>query len=287
MKSMINPFFDTSKPFGSFSSVAEGQEANVALATGGIIYDALHFEYPYSVVIGGEFTKAHMTLTVMLNEEAIVDHIPVADLIDMDTYRDIAETNGYFSLRWREVLAKTKDGDQIGSLVTMPNDNLVVIVKIEGTGAGAVVTLSGWSDLRESGGAQRRIIPKLKKQPYPADAGDNEVDGYAILPVYKRVWFNAADIEKVQVLTTEGVNESKIFDRTNARNNYVQKSFGRVPVAGWYVFDPVVDGYARSKVLNTSGKAGRLNALNFRVTKTAAGSMPMLVESAWPESRGG
>lgn len=294
MGSQVNPNLDTMISMGSFSTVGEGEQANRAIPTGGTIIDAFNFEYPHSAVADAEFDASHMILTVMLNEEAIVDHIPVADLIDMETYRDNAETNGYFTHSFREIVAKTKDGDLIYGLVTMPGDDLQVLVDIAGTGVNAAVTLQGWMDVREAPAERdkvtgkplnrqvpRTMVPKLRKVPYAADAGDNEIDGLARLPIYKRIWFEADDVEKVQVLTTEGLQEVKRFELTNARNNYMQKRHGRVPVAGKFIFDSIVDGYARSKVLNTAG----LNGLNFRVTKTAAGSMPMLVESVWPETQ--
>jgi Viral coat protein P2 N-terminal domain len=280
----INQNFDSHIPLGSFSSVGEGETANVSVATGGVIYDALHFEYPYSAVVGSEFDTSHMRLRVVLNEEDIVD-IPVADLISREAYHGNAEQQGYFTMSFREIFAKTFEGDHITGLVTMPNDNLSIEVDITGTGASATVTLKAFADTRPTpllkNGRQipRTLVPKLRILPVVSEAGDREVDTMARGPVYKRVFIKASDIERLVVETAEGASLSKKWDLTKARNEYLQKRFGKVPQAGMFVFDPIVDGYARLKVLNTAG----LNGLVFRSTKTAQGSMNYLIESVWPE----
>lgn len=280
----INPNFDSHVPLGSFSSVGEGETANLSVATGGIIYDGFHFEYPKSAVGGSEFDTSHMHLRIVLNEEDIVD-VPVADLISREAYHGNAEQDGYFSMSMREIFAKTFEGDHITGLVTMPNDNLSIEVDILGTGASATVTLKAFADTRPTpllkNGRQvpRVLVPKLRILPVVSEAGDREIDTMARGPVYKRVYIKASDIERLVVETAEGANLVKKWDLTKARNEYLQKRHGKVPQAGMFVFDPVVDGYARLKVLNTAG----LNGLVFRSTKTAQGSMNYLIESVWPE----
>ena len=68
MQSRLNPFMDTTIPMGSFSTVGEGQTANLALPTGGTVIDALHFEYSHSAAAGEEFNASHMIATIMLND---------------------------------------------------------------------------------------------------------------------------------------------------------------------------------------------------------------------------
>jgi len=281
----INPNFDSHIPIGSFSSVGEGETANVAVATGGIIYDAFHFEYPKSAVVGSEFDASHMHLRISLNTEDIVD-VPVADLISREAYHANAEQDGYFTLSFRDIMAKTFEGDHITGLVTMPDDNLSIEVDIVGTGAGATVTLKGFADTRPTptiGNTNRQIprvlVPKLRILPVNSEAGDREVDTMARGPVYKRVFIKADDIERFVVETSEGPNSVKMWDLSKARNEYLQKRHGKVPQAGMFVFDPIVDGYGRLKVLNTAGLSG----LVFRSTKTAQGSMNYLIESVWPQ----
>lgn len=283
--SQVNPNFDSHIPLNSFSSVGEDQTANVSVATGGRIIDAFHFEYPKSAVAGEEFDASHMHLRVNLNSEDIVD-VPVADLIKVEGYKDNAEQDGYFSVSFRDIIAKTFEGDHITGLVTMPGDNLSIEVDIAGTGAGATVTLKGFQDARPAPlvkGTNRQIsrtlVPKLRILPVESEAGDREVNTLPRGPVYKRIYVKASDIERFVLETSEGPNAVKMFDLTKARNEYLQKRHGRVPQAGMYVFDPIVDGYARSKVLNTAGLTG----MTVRTTKTAAGAMPLLIESVWPE----
>lgn len=285
MRSKLNPFMDTTIPMGTFATVGEGETANQSLPTGGITIDALHFQYPHSAVADAEFDASHMVAVVMLNDEAIVDHVPVQNLLDIEAYKENAEVQGFFSISFREIIANSLNGDLGHGLVTMPEDNLSVQIIINGTGANAAIALSGWYDVREAAsksGKQipRSIIPKLRLIPFEAAAGDNEVNGLAKMPVYRRIWFSAADVTRVQLLTTEGLNEVKRFDLTAARNDYAQQRHQRVPQAGFFIFDPMADGNATAKVLRTRG----LNILNFRVTKTAAGAMPLLVESVWPET---
>ena len=281
----VNPSFDNHVPLSSFSSVGEDQTANVAVSTGGTIIDAFHFEYPKSAVVGEEFDASHMHLRVNLNSEDIVD-VPVSDLISMEAYDGNAEQDGYFSLSFRDIMAKTYEGDHITGLVTMPGDNLSIEVDIDGTGATATVTLKGFMDTRPAptiGNSNRQIprtlVPKLRVLPIESEAGDREVNTLPRGPVYKRIFIKASDIEKLVLETSEGPNAVKKFDLTAARNNYLQKRHGKVPQAGMFVFDPIMDGYAKSKVLNTNGLTG----LVFRSTKTGAGAMNYLIQSVWPQ----
>lgn len=275
-----NQNFGSFLPLNSFSSVGEGETANVALETGGVIYDNIHVEYPNSALLDAEFDVSNMQVRLNLNGEDIVD-VPAADLVTIEGYEGNAEILGYFTISYRELIAKTADGDFSTGLVTMPGDTLTLEIDIGGTGINAVITLKAFADTRaRPKGVVRTVIPKIRVVPISTDvSGQSEITNMNKGPVYKRVHFKSASMTDMEI----EADQVKLWKLSKARNEYVQKRYGRVPQAGVFTFDPIVDGYAKLRVLLTAG----LYSLIFRPTMSAAGSMNAIVESVWPEPKAG
>ena len=268
--------FDRHKPLDSFSSVGEGQTANVALQPG-VIYDALHLEYPYDATAGAEFQSAHITgVRLNLNGEDIID-CSGDDLISLEAYEGNATVNGYITISLRELIARTAEGDHATGLVTQKGDAVSLEVDISGTGASAVVTLAGFADTRPvPAGMKRTVIPKIRKFSFSSSvAGAFEI---TTLPkganVIKRVHFQGSTIDH---LTVER-DDVKLFDLSKTRNEYLQGRYSRVPQTNTYTFDPILDGYAKAKVMNMNAAS-----VVFRLNLTGAGSANALVESVHPE----
>lgn len=266
---------DIYRPLDSFNSVGEGQTANVQLQPGPT-YDELHFEYPYSAVAGAEFDISHFTgFRLNLNGEDIID-VTGADLVMLEAYEGNAEQPGYFTLSLVELIARTFDGANYTGLVTGKGDSISIEVDISGTGAAASVTLKGFAKTSPSR-PSRDYVPKLRKTPMSASAaGDFEVTTLPRGPRYQRIHFNKGDINK---LTIER-DQFKMYELTAARMDYIAKRWDRVPQAGWFHFDPIVDGYALAKNF-----VSQSTSLVFRFDLATAGSLNALIESVWPDQK--
>lgn len=266
---------DIYRPLDSFSSVGNNQTATVALQPGPT-YDEIHFEYPYSTTAGAELDKSHFTeVRVNLNGEDIVA-VPAADLVMLEAYEGNSETNGRFTLSFRELIARTFDGVHATGLVTEPGDAISIEVDIAGAGAAATITLKAFA-VTSPARPQRQFIPKLKKVPLSANsAGDVEVTTLPRGPRYQRIHFNKGDINS---LTIER-DQFKLYQLTAGQMDYVAKRNKRVPQAGWFHFDPIVDGFALAKNMVSTA-----TSMVYRLNLATSGSFNALVESIWPEQK--
>ncbi len=264
---------DINRPLDSFSSVGEGQTANVAIQPGPV-YDEIHIEYPHSTTAGAEFTASHITgVRLNLNGEDIID-VKGTDLVMLEAYEENPEQLGYLTISLRELIAKTMDGAELTGLVTLKGDAISLEVDISGTGASAVVTLKGFA-VTSPARSVRQWVPKMRRVPLSASAaGDFEVTTLPRGPRYMRIHFNKADINQ---LTIER-DQYKLYQQTAARMAYLAKRQKRVPQTGWFHFDPILDGYAIAKNMVSAS-----TSLVFRFDLATAGSLNALVESLWPE----
>ncbi len=267
--------FDRHKPLDSFDGVGEGKTATVALAAG-VTYDCIHFFYPYSAVVGAELDKSNFHIRLNLNGEDIID-CSAENLVMIEAYEGNAEVQGIFSLSLRELIARTAEGDHATGLVTMKGDAISMEVDINGAGAGATVTLKAIADTRtQAAGAVRVNVPKLRKYTYaPNGSGAFQITNLPKnMPVFKRIHFIGANITDVMVSR----DDVKLYQMSKAQSEYIQKRYARVPQAGVVHFDPIIDGYAKAKVMST-----RSFSMLFELTMSAAGTADALVESVWPE----
>lgn len=265
------------KPLDSFSGVAKNSTATVTLP-GGVVYDALHFEFNEDA----NFTIAQIqAVRLNLNGEDIID-VSGTVLQMIEAYKGNAAQTGYFTLQLAEILAKTFDGSLAYGLITTGKDAVSVEVAIGDTGT-TVPTLEAFAETRaiplnkDKQPMRRRFVPKLRRFTNNASAGGPfEISTLPRRPDvrYKRIYFEGANINGLEI-ERDGY---KPFKLTKARNEYFQKRWGATPQADHVVFDPIVRGWAMADTFATASAS-----LVFRLEMAAAGQADAIVESVWIE----
>jgi len=202
---------------------------------------------------GTSFTKAMLTgIQLLANGKVIWDSSASRRDAAMQ-YRGIAASANFLTIDFSEIRSKTELGQSLGALDTTAG---IGDLKMQFAIAGATApTLSGWAEVSrpQIDGAQapyRSLIAKVHSSTITIGAS-----GQFSLPVphlkdggsiFKRIAFFSANMTALQ-LKKNGI---VIEDSTKALNDFNQTEYKKVPQAGLYMFDAIVDDN-QSQVLNT------------------------------------
>lgn len=202
---------------------------------------------------GTAFTKAHLVgIQIKANGKVIWDSSASRRDAAMQ-YRGIAANAGFLTIDFSEIRSKTELGQSLGSLDTTAG---ITDLKMEFSIAGATAPqLSGWAEVSrpQIDGAQapyRGLIAKVHSSTLTIGAA-----GTFSMPVphlkdggslFKRIAFFSANMTAL-VIKKNGI---VIEESTKALNDFNQTEYKKVPQAGLYMFDAIVDDN-QSQVLNT------------------------------------
>lgn len=264
---------DITLPLDSFNGVGEGKRASVSIP-GGPTIDEIELIYPYSVTAGAEFTAAHFTtVRFKLGTEAIVE-VTGEELIKLcQDYLGIYTENGRIVIPFKEIAARTYDGVHMTGLVTFPSDAITVEAEINGTGASAVLALSGRATYSASQPV-RKIVPKILAQSFPVTAtGEIDVTTLARGPRVKRIHFADAEMAALRILR----DKVEVYNAEIADAEFTAKRHGRVPQTGYFHLDSSPDGFSVAKMLVTA--SGSLVLKPRWDTLTAPTQCRMVIES--------
>lgn len=204
---------------------------------------------------GTAFTKAMMTsIQLKANGKIIWDTTGARRDAAMQ-YRGINADANFLTLDFSEIRAKTELGQNLGAIdTTVGINSLKLEIQISGATA---PSLSGFAETNRpqidpAQAATRNLISRVHAATITIGAAGTfavpvphfaAVDGGSII---KRILFFSANMTALNIKK----NGIVIEDSTKAMNEYNQKEYRKVPQAGLYVFDPIVDDN-QSQVLST------------------------------------
>lgn len=204
---------------------------------------------------GTTFTKSMLTgIQIKANGKVIFDTTGPRTDTRMQ-YRGITANAGFLTLDFAEIRSKTELGQNLGNIdTTVGLSSLKLEIQI--TGATAPV-LTGWAEVSPpqvapEQTATRPLIAKIHNSTITIGAAGQfavpvphfaPVDGGSI---FKRIAFFSSNMTALQIKK----NGIVIEDSTAAMNSYQQNEYRKVPQAGLYMYDAVVDDN-QSQILNT------------------------------------
>jgi hypothetical protein len=204
---------------------------------------------------GTTFTKANLaSIQIKANSKIIYDTTGPRRDTAMQ-FRAVTANAGFLTLDFSETKARTQMGQTLGDIDTTAGiGNLKMEIQINGATA---PLLSGWAEVDRPQidpvqSATRPLIARVHSSTITIGAA-----GQFALPVphmdiaaggsmFKRILVFSANMNALQIKK----NGIVIEDSTKALNDFNQAEYGRVPQAGLYVFDAIVDNNM-SGVLNT------------------------------------
>lgn len=212
-------------------------------------------------------------VTVTLNGTEI--YVLSGALIKMlEAYKGIAQTEGYFSIPFSDISAKTKNGMRHTGLVTELGDNITLEIEIAETSQSSppAINLQAWATVSPAQQA-RIIVPEIKREVMQATATENEflnlVSGADIL--VRRMHFMS---DKVTALKIKR-DTIEVFDSTKALETMRAKRNRRFTQSQAFHFDPIMRGFYIDELFVTNHQS----ELKFTVsTSEPVGSIPIIVE---------
>lgn len=202
---------------------------------------------------GTAFTKAMLTgIQILANGKVVFDTNAARRDAAMQ-YRGITANAAFLTIDFSEIRSRTELGQSLGSLDTTAGiSDLKMTFDIAGATA---PTLQGWAEvsrpqLDAAAAPYRGMIAKVHSASLTIGAA-----GQFSLPVphlkdggsiFKRIAFFSANMNALLIKK----NGIVIEESTKALNDYNQIEYKKVPQAGLYMFDAIVDDN-QSQVLNT------------------------------------
>jgi len=262
----------------SFEGVAAGQTAVCKLPTGRTYHQL-------SVTYGGATLAQLDELRILANGEVIQRYVELTELDSVNQYEGRAAAGGVIMLDFDRYNLRTRDAEEITSLGTGlprgdqpgqdPNPISTLTCEIDINAAAVAPTLSAraiQSLPRISG-----LVKKVRKYTYTAGAAGE----FEIADIPKRGIINKLVVGNHAVIGVTRIEIERdnfvIFDRTAAENIVIQTDGVRVPQAGYVVADPTEGGNGAEGF-----ELGGVQDFRVRLTLTAGGSVPLIVETLEP-----
>jgi hypothetical protein len=250
----------------SFSGLGWGQSPSVRL-TGGPTYERIVID----TNDGTNFLAAADILfaRIYLNGDMIHEWTG-ADLVMLVDYAGLPAQNGIFVLPFEDVTAQTIAGQEQSAFVTFPTDAVDLKITLAAAGGRAwnpTLKAVGYVSAAQS---KRTLLKRTRTINFDASAvGLNNLTTVERGPAIMRMHFatSATDLSIQRDFVT-------VYENTAEINAYNLKQLGRVPQTGYFHFDPVATGFNQADIFRTVS-----NQLDFRLTTTAAGNIPVLIES--------
>jgi Viral coat protein P2 N-terminal domain len=219
---------------------------------------------------GTTFTKAMIARIVCKLNGKIFYDITGSRLDLINTYRGLKQDTAHLVIDYNEPKAKTIGGMYAGAIGTASGVNAFTV---EVTISGATApTLESWSMITEP--QPLGLINALVHHPVTFSAGGKFP---IVLPygpnakhLIERVHFFHTNMTELEIKK----NGIIIFEAmATAVNEFIQEDYGKVPQAGLYVYDAVVDN-SMKRVLDTSNA----QSLQFNTTVSAADTVDVYGE---------
>lgn len=197
-------------------------------------------------------------VVLKLNSETIVD-LTAVELNMLQGYKKRQQEDGVIVIPFTDFSQVLIGAQNLTELVTMPNDNLTMIVR---TGdattaqldASTVPTISGQAMLAPARD-RRVVLPRkysglIQVGKTGKNVYKNFERGSRILRMHLKGSVARLEIERDSI---------KRFEADKVDNDFELKDFGYEPQSGYYHFDPIKTGYAAEDALQTAGNSFEIN----------------------------
>lgn len=227
-----------------------------------------------SLVINHDVARSVMPrLAIEINgQETVINDAAFFNTVE--AHRGVHTDANKTVIRFGEMINNTLAGQMFGGLPLLPNDNAVLKIQI-GTGTGTpVITVDAFT----TNLTDRLFIYRMRT--VTAQVVVNGESSFSTLTTaagvkIKRLWFKATDIAKI-IIRQGG---KRIWESTDADNNYDLQVAGRVPQSGYFCFDPAADGWGIDGLLDTISSTTPLEFIIETNDPTRTdNSMPIIVE---------
>lgn len=211
-----------------------------------------------------------------LNGEEIVQ-ISGADLRAIEAYRDTFNEAGVFTLDFTRFDFKTVFGMRWKELITLPGDQVTLVVEFGTKHASdpANIEMSVEALVTDTKSAPV-FIPKLHRFiKNIAGSGLQELIYPNSQPnrMIQSMMFDETDVQitKLEIFR----NDRRIYEANRAKLEYDQQRYGkRKPQSGKLFFEPTMFGLGQQNAMSS----GLPDSLIFKLTTSAAGQLPVVVE---------
>lgn len=229
------------------------------------------------LVLGGTFTKSMITSIQLKANGKIIYDTTGPRLDARNQYRGITANAGFLTIDFAEIRAKTELGQNLGCLdTTVGMSNLKLEIQISGATA---PTLAAYAEVNApqadpAQAATRGLISKIHASTITIGAAGTfsipvphlaPADGGSIL---KRIAFFSSNMTGLLIKKNGIVIEESV----KALNDYNQTEYRKVPQAGLYMADFIIDDI-QSQILNTR------NAQTMEVLGTFSAGETITVEA--------
>lgn len=237
-------------------------------------------------VLGGTFSKAQMTgIRIGANGKNFVKDITGNQLQDLNDYDGFSDTANHVVHWFGDPSARTIRGQHLGDLdLSIHNGPLEIEVDI---GAATGPTLQCWAivgapklqmGLQYNEAEALTVRALIRSVVQPSAAVSRKAEGIGLgsgagARIRKIAFFhtNLTSIE----LKKQGIIKHE--DLPDALNDAIQNDFGRVPQAGLYVVDRIIDGN-QGEADDTVRPDGQPWNLQVLITTTAADTIPTFAD---------
>lgn len=219
---------------------------------------------------GTTFTKAHITgIKAKLNGKVFHD-VDGTTLDKMNNYTSLATDPAFLVLDFTEIFARDQVGQSVGAVATAQGvASFTLEVTISGSAVAPTLKAYSWISAPKA----LSVVNKLLMYPTNfSTAGQFPIKipfGSAGGSLIKKIYFSHANMTALEVK----MNGLTIHKSTAAVNDFVAKDNKKVPQAGLYVYDPIVDNNM-TEMLDTT----KANSLELWVTLSAADTVKAYVE---------
>ncbi|WP_018691529.1 major capsid protein P2 [Algicola sagamiensis] len=199
----------------------------------------------------------------------------------LERYKCNYVEDGIFVLPFYDLTAQSIVGTRYTGLVTKSTDNLTLEVDLVELAPGSNREQLQLEAHAFMGMAQneRYFLPRFRKHIMQAHAsGLNEFTSLPHGPqlTVKRMYFKCDKIKKLEIYR----DNRRVFECDQRLNRFQQTRLGRAPNDDYFIFDPVVSGYAWNERFTTAHQS----ELKFSVTlDEPVGTIEILVEEVEQE----
>lgn len=236
----------------------------------GLVYASVTIDT--NIVSPSTITK----VAIDLNGEEIV-YLSGEQLRDFDKYRKTHYAAGKFTLDFARFDFKTAFGIRIKELITLPSDNVTLVVEFGTKSASDPTNLSMRvnafvTDLESDRFFRPRALKFIRNIP---GAGEQELIYPDSKPsrMIQCMMFDTSTVDFTRMQIFRG--SVKIWEGTKDDIEYAQQRFGnRAPQANRVFFEPTMFGLGREGAFNS----GRQDTLVFKLDCVNGGQLPVVVE---------
>ena len=255
----------------SFEGVSAGSTATARLPIG-LTYESLLLTY------SGVTLSQMEEIRIIGNGKTIQRYTSGTRLDDMNKYAGRAAAAGIIAIDFIRYGLLTRLAREITALgtgfrgdgKTIELSTLAIEIDVAAGAVAPVLSLKAiQSEARPMG-----LLRWVREFTYNAPAiGEYEISDVPKGHLFNSVQFFNSDVNSVEIQR----DRFAVFKRTKAENDLVQSDGERVPVAGAFNYDPTESGHG-AETLET----GRVHDLRFILDMSAAGAVPVVVESIAP-----